>query len=542
MTLRITEAGDGAAEIDIHTTAGKLADLERRTDEAVHAPAAKAQEKQHAKGRKTARERIELLFDEGSFVELDEFARHRSTAFGLEKTRPYGDGVITGYGTVDGRQVCVFSQDFTVFGGSLGEVYGEKITKVMDLAIKSGCPIIGINEGAGARIQEGVVSLGLYGEIFKRNVHASGVIPQISLIMGNCAGGHVYSPAVTDFTIMVDQTSAMFITGPDVIKTVTGEDVTMEELGGARAHNTKSGNAHYMASDEDDAIEYVKGLLSFLPQNNLDEAPAYDEPADLTPTAEDLALDTLIPDSPNQPYDMHDVITTIVDDADFLEVQALFAPNIITGYGRIEGRPVGIVANQPMQFAGTLDIDASEKAARFVRFCDAFNIPVLTFVDVPGFLPGVDQEHLGIIRRGAKLIYAYAEATVPLVTIITRKAYGGAYDVMGSKHLGADINLSWPTGQIAVMGAQGAANIVHRRTLNDLTASGASAEQVEAKRAELIDEYETTLANPYIAAERGYVDGVIMPSETRAEVVKALRLLRTKRETLPPKKHGNIPL
>ncbi|HVK28942.1 MAG TPA: acyl-CoA carboxylase subunit beta [Nocardioides sp.] len=527
------------AEIDIHTTAGKLADLERRTDEAVHAPAAKAQEKQHAKGRKTARERIELLFDEGSFVELDEFARHRSTAFGLEKTRPYGDGVITGYGTVDGRQVCVFSQDFTVFGGSLGEVYGEKITKVMDLAIKSGCPIIGINEGAGARIQEGVVSLGLYGEIFKRNVHASGVIPQISLIMGNCAGGHVYSPAVTDFTIMVDQTSAMFITGPDVIKTVTGEDVTMEELGGARAHNTKSGNAHYMASDEDDAIEYVKGLLSFLPQNNLDEAPSYDDQADLAPSAEDLALDTLIPDSPNQPYDMHDVITTIVDDADFLEVQALFAPNIITGYGRVEGRPVGIVANQPMQFAGTLDIDASEKAARFVRFCDAFNIPVLTFVDVPGFLPGVDQEHLGIIRRGAKLIYAYAEATVPLITIITRKAYGGAYDVMGSKHLGADINLSWPTGQIAVMGAQGAANIVHRRTLAEVEAAGGD---VEAKRAELIDEYETTLANPYIAAERGYVDGVIMPSETRAEVVKALRLLRTKRETLPPKKHGNIPL
>jgi propionyl-CoA carboxylase beta chain len=530
------------AEIDIHTTAGKLADLERRTDEAVHAPAAKAQEKQHAKGRKTARERIELLFDEGSFVELDEFARHRSTAFGLDKTRPYGDGVITGYGTIDGRQVCVFSQDFTVFGGSLGEVYGEKITKVMDLAIKSGCPIIGINEGAGARIQEGVVSLGLYGEIFKRNVHASGVIPQISLIMGNCAGGHVYSPAVTDFTIMVDQTSAMFITGPDVIKTVTGEDVTMEDLGGARTHNTKSGNAHYMATDEDDALDYVKALLAFLPQNNLDEAPTYDDPygpADLAPTDADLALDVLIPDSPNQPYDMHDVITTIVDDGDFLEVQALFAPNIIVGYGRVEGRPVGIVANQPMQFAGTLDIDASEKAARFVRFCDAFNIPVLTFVDVPGFLPGTDQEWNGIIHRGAKLIYAYAEATVPLVTIITRKAYGGAYDVMGSKHLGADINLSWPTGQIAVMGAQGAANIVHRRTLADLAAAGGD---VEAKRAELIDEYETTLANPYIAAERGYVDGVIMPHDTRAEIVKALRLLRTKRETLPPKKHGNIPL
>ncbi|MFW6866598.1 acyl-CoA carboxylase subunit beta [Nocardioides sp. CPCC 206347] len=527
------------AEIDIHTTAGKLADLERRTDEAVHAPAAKAQEKQHAKGRKTARERIAMLFDEGSFVELDEYARHRSTAFGLEKTRPYGDGVITGYGTVDGRQVCVFSQDFTVFGGSLGEVYGEKITKVMDLAMKAGCPIVGINEGAGARIQEGVVSLGLYGEIFRRNVHASGVIPQISMIMGNCAGGHVYSPAVTDFTIMVDQTSAMFITGPDVIKTVTGEDVTMEDLGGARTHNTKSGNAHYMAADEEDAVEYVKALLSFLPQNNLDEAPSYDEVADLEPTDVDRALDTLIPDSPNQPYDMHDVITSILDDADFLEVQPLFAPNIIVGYGRVEGRPVGVVANQPMQFAGCLDIDASEKAARFIRTCDAFNIPVLTFVDVPGFLPGTDQEWTGIIRRGAKLIYAYAEATVPLVTVITRKAYGGAYDVMGSKHLGADINLSWPTGQIAVMGAQGAANIIHRRELADLAAAGGD---VEARRAELIDEYETTLANPFIAAERGYIDGVIMPHETRAEVIKALRLLRTKRETLPPKKHGNIPL
>ncbi|HWJ10534.1 MAG TPA: acyl-CoA carboxylase subunit beta, partial [Nocardioides sp.] len=459
--------------------------------------------------------------------------------FGMEKNRPFGDGVVTGFGTIVGRQVAIFSQDFTVFGGSLGQVFGEKIVKVMDLAMKTGCPIIGINDSGGARIQEGVVSLGLYGEIFRRNVHASGVIPQISMIMGNCAGGHVYSPAVTDFTVMVDKTSAMFITGPDVIKTVTGEDVSMEDLGGARAHNTKSGNAHYMASDEDDAIEYVKALLSYLPQNNLDEAPVYDEPAELEPREEDLALNTLIPDSPNQPYDMHDVITTIVDDAEFLDVQAMFAPNIIVGYGRVEGRPVGIVANQPMQFAGTLDIDASEKAARFVRFCDAFNIPVLTFVDVPGFLPGVDQEHLGIIRRGAKLIYAYAEATVPLITIITRKAYGGAYDVMGSKHLGADINLSWPTGQIAVMGAQGAANIVHRRTLAEVEAAGGD---VEARRAELIDEYETTLANPYIAAERGYVDGVIMPSETRAEVVKALRLLRTKRETLPPKKHGNIPL
>jgi propionyl-CoA carboxylase beta chain len=533
-----THPGEGTdlhEGIDTHTTAGKLEDLELRLDEAIHAGSAKAIEKQHAKGRKTARERIELLFDEGSFVELDELARHRSTAFGLEKRRPYGDGVVTGYGTIDGRQVCVFSQDFTVFGGSLGEVYGEKITKVMDLAIKTGCPIIGINEGAGARIQEGVVSLGLYGEIFRRNVHASGVIPQISLIMGSCAGGHVYSPAVTDFTIMVDGTSNMFITGPDVIKTVTGEDVTMEELGGARTHNTKSGNAHYMGSDEEDALEYTKALLSYLPQNNLDEVPSYDEEADLEFSDLDRTLDTIIPDSPNQPYDMHEVIRAVVDDEEFLEVQELFAPNIVVGFGRVEGHSVGVVANQPMQFAGTLDIDASEKAARFVRFCDAFNIPVLTFVDVPGFLPGTDQEWNGIIRRGAKLIYAYSEATVPLVTVITRKAYGGAYDVMGSKHLGADINLAWPTAQIAVMGAQGAVNILYRNELKE-------AQDAEAKRAELIDAYDQALANPYLAAERGYVDAVISPHETRVEVVRALRLLRSKRETLPAKKHGNIPL
>jgi propionyl-CoA carboxylase beta chain len=531
---------DQAPEPDIHSTAGKVADLERRLEEAVNAGSARAVEKQHAKGKMTARERIAKLFDEGSFVELDELARHRSTAFGLQDRRPYGDGVVTGYGTIDGRQVCVFSQDFTVFGGSLGEVYGEKIVKVMDLAIKTGCPIIGINEGAGARIQEGVVSLGLYGEIFRRNVHASGVIPQISLIMGSCAGGHVYSPAVTDFTIMVDGTSNMFITGPDVIKTVTGEDVTMEELGGARTHNTKSGNAHYMASDEDDALEYVKALIGFLPQNNLDEPPAYHEVADLEVSELDRALDTLIPDSPNQPYDMHTVITSVLDtdengEGDFLEVQPLFAPNIIVGYGRVEGRPVGVVANQPMQFAGTLDIDASEKAARFVRTCDAFNVPVLTFVDVPGFLPGTDQEWNGIIRRGAKLIYAYAEATVPLVTVITRKAYGGAYDVMGSKHLGADMNIAWPTAQIAVMGAQGAVNILYRNEL-------ANAEDPEARRAELITEYEDTLANPYVAAERGYIDAVIHPHETRSEIVRSLRLLRSKRATLPPKKHGNIPL
>ncbi len=552
----MTNPGEGTdvppddLDIDIHTTAGKVADLDRRLDEAVHAASARAVEKQHAKGKMTARERIEKLFDEGSFVELDELARHRSTAFGLQERRPYGDGVVTGYGTVDGRQVCVFSQDFTIFGGSLGEVYGEKICKIMDLAIRTGCPIVGINEGAGARIQEGVVSLGLYGEIFRRNVHASGVIPQISLIMGSCAGGHVYSPAVTDFTVMVDGTSNMFITGPDVIKTVTGEDVTMEELGGARTHNTKSGNAHYMGADEDDALEYVKTLLGFLPQNNLDEAPSYAlstgstdgdylEPNDL-----DRALDTIIPDSPNQPYDMHTVITTVLDPddsgaGDFLEVHPLFAPNIVVGYGRVEGRSVGVVANQPMQFAGTLDIDAAEKAARFVRTCDAFNIPVLTFVDVPGFLPGTDQEWNGIIRRGAKLIYAYAEATVPLVTVITRKAYGGAYDVMGSKHLGADINLAWPTAQIAVMGAQGAVNILYRNELKDADDGSGAA---EARRAELVTEYEDTLANPYIAAERGYVDAVITPHETRAEVVRALRLLRTKRASLPPKKHGNIPL
>lgn len=536
------EGTDVPSDIDIHTTAGKLADLERRLDQAVHAGSAKAIEKQHAKGRGTARERIEMLFDEGSFVELDELARHRSVAFGLEKRRPYGDGVITGYGTVEGRQVCVFSQDFTVFGGSLGEVYGEKITKVMDLAIKTGCPIIGINEGAGARIQEGVVSLGLYGEIFKRNVHASGVIPQISLIMGNCAGGHVYSPAVTDFTIMVDQTSAMFITGPDVIKTVTGEDVTMEELGGARTHNTKSGNSHYMATDEQDAIEYTKALLSYLPQNNLDEPVIYggplDDVADLEVNDLDRSLDTLIPDGANQPYDMHTVIEAVLDDQEFLEVHAMFAPNIVVGYGRVEGRPVGIVGNQPMQFAGCLDIDASEKAARFVRTCDAFNIPVLTFVDVPGFLPGTDQEYSGIIRRGAKLIYAYAEATVPLVTVITRKAYGGAYDVMGSKHLGADINVSWPTGQIAVMGAQGAINILYRTEIAEAVEAGNEPE----RRAELVQEYDDHLANPYIAAERGYIDAVIAPHETRSEIVRALRLLRSKRATLPAKKHGNIPL
>jgi propionyl-CoA carboxylase beta chain len=516
------------------TTAEKSADLERRRAEARDRRSA-AVDKQHAKGKMTAWERIQALLDPGSFTQVDGLARHRSHNFGLYENRPYGDGVITGYGTVDGRPVCVFAQDFTVFGGSLGEVFGEKIVKIMDLAMKTGCPVIGLNDSGGARIQEGVVSLGLYGEIFYRNVQASGVIPQISLIMGPCAGGAVYSPAITDFTVMVDQTSHMFITGPDVIKTVTGEDVAFEDLGGARSHNTKSGVAHYMASDEEDAFDYVRALLSYLPSNNLDEPPILNTPVDLEITDADLELDTIVPDSPNQPYDMHVVIEHILDDEEFLETQPLFAPNIICGFGRVEGHPVGIVANQPMQFAGTLDIDASEKAARFVRTCDAFNIPVLTLVDVPGFLPGTDQEWDGIIRRGAKLIYAYAEATVPLVTVITRKAYGGAYDVMGSKHLGADINLAWPTAQIAVMGAQGAVNILYR---NDIT----QANDAEARRAQRIDEYETTLANPYIAAERGYIDRVILPSETREQVTRALRALRSKRAQRPPKKHGNIPL
>src|SRR3954467_1353200 len=537
----LENAGENVpGDIDIHTTAGKLADFERRGQEATHAGSERAVEKLHAAGKMTARERIEALVDPGSFTEFDEFARHRSTNFGMEDKRPFGDGVVTGYGTVDGRPVAIFSQDVTVFGGSLGEVYGEKIVKILDFAMTNGCPIIGINEGGGARIQEGVVSLGLYGEIFQRNVHASGVIPQISLVMGPAAGGHVYSPALTDFVVMVDKTSQMFITGPDVVKTVTGEDVTLEELGGARTHNTKSGVAHYLGEDEADALDYVKALLSYLPSNNLDPLPALDvAPADVVLpdalTDEDLELDTFIPDSANTPYDMHTVIEHVVDDGEFLEVQPLFAPNILIGFGRVEGRPVGVVANQPPQFAGTAGIGARGKAARLVRPWDAFNIPVLTFVGVPGFLPGTSQEWEGIIRRGAKLIYAYAEATVPKVTVITRKAYGGAYDVMGSKHLGADVNLAWPTSQIAVVGAQGAVGILYRKEL-------AAADDPEARRAELIADYEDTLANPYIAADRGFVDAVIMPSETRVQVTKALRVLANKRQSLPPKKHGNIPL
>jgi len=536
-----TEVAPAGGDLDPHTTAGKLADLDRRRYEAVHAGAERQVERQHAKGKMTARERIDALLDPGSFTEFDELARHRSHDFGLDRNRPYGDGVVTGHGTIDGRPVCVFSQDFTVYGGSLGEVYGEKVVKVMDHALKTGCPMIGINDGGGARIQEGVVALGLFAEIFYRNVISSGVIPQISLIMGPCAGGAVYSPAITDFTLMVDQTSYMFITGPDVIKSVTGESVTQEELGGAHAHNVKSGVAHYQATDEQDCLDFARDLLSFLPSNNLEEPPARppaDPAAALEVTERDRELDALIPDSPRQPYAMHAVVEHVLDDGEFLEIHAGFATNIVVGFGRVDGSPVGVVANNPMVKGGTLDIDASEKAARFVRTCDAFSVPVLTFVDVPGFLPGTDQEWGGIIRRGAKLIYAYAEATVPKITVITRKAYGGAYDVMGSKHLGGDVNLAWPTAQIAVMGAEGAVDILYRRDL----AAIEDPEDRAAQRAQKASEYEDALFNPYIAADRGYVDAVIRPAETRSQVTRALRGLRTKRQTLPPKKHGNIPL
>ena len=541
----VAEPASTPSGINLHTTAGKLAQLRHKTDEAVHAGSQRAVATQHGRGKMTARERIAILLDPDSFVELDALARHRSDNFGLDAKRPYGDGVVTGYGTVEGREVFVFAQDFTVFGGSLGEVFGEKIVKVMDLALKTGAPIIGINDSGGARIQEGVVSLAMYGEIFYRNVQASGVIPQISLILGPCAGGAVYSPAITDFIVMVEGTSHMFITGPDVIKTVTGEDVGFEELGGAHSHQVKSGVAHFAAPDEQDALALTRQLLSYLPSNNLEDPPSYAATVSDELSDTDLTLDALIPDSANQPYDMHTVITAVLDDGDFLEVQPMYAPNMVTGFGRIEGHSVGIVANQPMQFAGTLDIAASEKAARFVRTCDAFNVPVLTFVDVPGFLPGTDQEWDGIIRRGAKLIYAYAEASVPLVTVITRKAYGGAYDVMGSKHLGADVNLAWPTAQIAVMGALGAVNILHRKEIAQAeteVAEGTSAKSVEEVRADLITRYEDTLLNPYLAAERGYVDAVIEPSQTRLQVSRALRMLRNKRSTRPPKKHGNIPL
>jgi len=524
---------------DLFTTAGKIADLRNRFQEAVVDAEAAARDKQHAKGKLTARERLEMLVDPGSFVELDEYVRHRTSAFGMDKSRPYGDSVVTGTGTIHGRTVAVYAQDFSTFGGSLGEVAGDKIIKVMELALRSGIPIIGILDSGGARIQEGVVALGKYGEIFRLNTAASGVIPQISIIMGPAAGGAVYSPALTDFVIMVDKTSQMFVTGPDVIKTVTGEDVGMEELGGAHTHNTRSGVAHYLADDEDDAIDYARGLISYLPDNNLAEIPVYDTPFEFETTDADRSLNTVIPDSPNQPYDIHTVIDGIVDAAEFLEVQPLFAPNIVIGFGRIEGRTVGIIANQPSQMAGTLNIDAGEKASRFVRFCDAFSVPIVTLVDVPGYLPGTDQEWTGVIRRGAKLLYAYAEATVPLVTVILRKAYGGAYIVMGSKQLGADINLAWPTAEIAVMGGQGAVNILYRGEIKRAEEAG---EDVAAVRTRLANEYTYNVASPFLAAERGELDGIIEPAQTRVSIAKALRALRNKRASLPAKKHGNIPL
>ncbi|MFM6841301.1 MAG: acyl-CoA carboxylase subunit beta [Candidatus Planktophila sp.] len=520
---------------DLHTTAGKIEDLRSRIDEAVHAGSARAVDKQHAKGKKTARERIEMLVDPDSFTEIDEFARHRAHNFGMEKNRPYGDGVVIGTATVDGRPIALYSQDFTVFGGSLGEVHAEKIVKIAEFALKSGIPLIGINDSGGARIQEGVASLNGYGRIFRLNTRSSGVIPQISLILGPCAGGSAYSPALTDFTVMVKETSNMFITGPDVIKTVTGEDVGMEELGGAYTHNTKSGNAHYMADSEADAIDYVKALLSYLPSNNMDGSPVLPPTESLEKKASDTALNTLIPDSPNQPYDMKVLIQALVDEGEFLEVHSLYAPNIVVGFARIEGQSVGIIANQPSQLAGTLDINSSEKAARFLRFCDAFNIPILTLVDVPGFLPGTEQEWNGIIRRGAKLLYAYAEASVPLVTLITRKAYGGAFIVMGSKYLGSDINFAWPSAEIAVMGAQGAVNILYRKEISEAT-------DVDATRKELVDDYTEKFSNPYLAAERGTIDSVIEPEESRQYITKAFRTLKTKRDILPARKHGNIPL
>jgi len=515
---------------DIRSTAGKIADLRRKR---VVAESSKAEsvEKRHAQGKYTARERIEKLVDPGSFVEFDTFARHRSNNFGMDENRIYGDGVITGHATVDGRAIAIYSQDFLVFGGSLGEVMGEKIVKVMDFALKAGIPIVGINDSGGARIQEGVVSLSKYAEIFKRNVQASGVIPQISLIMGPTAGGAVYSPAVTDFVIMVDKTSQMFITGPDVIKAVTGEEVEMEDLGGGKTHSTKTGNSHYLAENEDDAIDYVKALLSFLPSNNMDEAPSFPATESVEISPSDRALDSLIPDNPNKPYDMHELIMKTVDDGDFFEIQPDYAKNIIIGFARVEGQTVGIVANQPLVLAGCLDIKSSIKAARFVRFCDAFNIPVVTFVDVPGFMPGTSQEYGGIIKHGAKLLYAYAECTVPKITVITRKAYGGAYDVMASKHLRGDVNFAWPSAEIAVMGPKGAVEIIFREEKGD-----------PAKLAEREAEYKSKFANPFVAGRRGYIDDVIMPHETRKRVARSLAMLKDKDLENPWRKHGNIPL
>ncbi len=515
------------------TTQQRLEWLRELRDEALHAGSDQAVQRRRDEGRLLARERAVALCDKGSFVELDRFVRHRESNFGMMDRRPYGDAVVTGYGTVFGRKVFVFSQDFTVFGGSLSEVFAEKICKVMDLAVKYGCPVIGINDSGGARIQEGVVSLAGYAEIFWRNVQTSGVVPQISLVMGPCAGGAVYSPAITDFIFMVEGSSYMFITGPDVVKTVTGEEVTFEELGGAATHAAKSGVAQFTSPDEAACLEDARYLISFLPQNNA-ERPPFSAPTDPS-GREDSELDTLIPDSAHKPYDMHEVIRRVIDDGEFLEVHEQWAQNIVTGFARLGGHAVGVVGNQPQALAGVLDIDASNKAARFVRTCDAFNIPLVTFVDVPGFLPGTAQEWGGIIRHGAKLLYAYAEATVPKLTVITRKAYGGAYDVMSSKHIRADFNFAWPTAEVAVMGPEGAVNIVFRSEL-------AESDDPQARRAELIADYKERFANPYAAAERGYVDDVIEPRRTRPVLIDALETALTKAEPRPKRKHGNIPL
>jgi propionyl-CoA carboxylase beta chain len=515
------------------STSEKLAHLRTLRETARLGGGERRIEQQHARGKLTARERLELLLDDGSFVELDALVTHRASEFGLDEEKYLGDGVVTGFGRIDGRQVFVYSQDFTVFGGSLSEAHAEKICKVMDLAVENGAPIIGVSDSGGARIQEGVVSLGGYAEIFLRNTLASGVVPQLSLIMGPCAGGAVYSPAITDFVIMVDQTSYMFVTGPNVVKTVTHEEIDFEGLGGARVHNETSGVAQFLAPGEPQAIELTRRIVGYLPSNNLDAGPQHATWD--APTFSGDELDMLIPDSAKQSYDMHAAIRGIVDADSFAEVHEHFARNIICGLARIEGRTVGVVAQQPAVLAGVLDIDASDKAARFVRFCDCFNIPLLTLVDVPGFLPGVDQEHRGIIRHGAKLLYAYCEATVPKVSVITRKAYGGAYDVMSSKHIRGDMNFAWPTAEIAVMGVEGAVNIIFRERI-------AGADDPDAERAALVAEYEERLANPYIAAARGYVDEVILPSETRDRVAAALRMLRTKRQSVPSRKHGNIPL
>src|SRR5438552_4760408 len=515
------------------STESKLDQLGQLRDEAEHAGTEKAIERQRQQGKLLARERLLELLDPGSFVELDRYVRHREPNFGMLERRPYGDAVVTGYGTIFGRKVFVFSQDFTVFGGSLSEVFAEKICKVMDLAAKFGCPLIGINDSGGARIQEGVVSLAGYAEIFWRNVQCSGVIPQLSLVMGPCAGGAVYSPAMTDFVLMVEGSSYMFITGPDVVKTVTGEEVTFEELGGAATHAAKSGVAHFIAPDEEACLEDARYLLSFLPQNNVDPPP-YAEPTDPA-GREDAELDSAIPDDPAKPYDMKGVISRVVDDGDFLEVHERWAENIVCCFARLNGYPVGVIGNQPRALAGVLDIDSSTKAARFVRTCDAFNIPLVTFVDVPGFLPGTAQEWGGIIRHGAKLLYAYCEATVPRIQIITRKAYGGAYVVMNSKSIGADLAFAWPSAELAVMGPQGAVEILYRREL-------AEAPDPVAARNELVEEYTERYANPYNAAERGYVDDVIDPTVTRPVLIRGLHMLRTKREELPKRKHGNVPL